>query len=261
MRVTIPNAFFVGLPAAVGRLRGAAPLSPKRNRRGRGSVAARPAPAPPASIRLPPPLPRLADGQGFRTGSEPGLYRHISQGAPRVAIQLTFCKLPIILVWYLTNGVKRYVGEQKNQPNHTSVGAWTKRCYLAGRALMDATLRPYDLGATQWYVLWHLANAGPTMQRELVRALGIERATLSGIIATLVRKGLIRQAADSTDQRQRLLTLTASGKKLWDKLPDLTFIHKVAFDGIDEDAIATTIRVLRTATERLDNFSRKGVHI
>jgi DNA-binding MarR family transcriptional regulator len=124
---------------------------------------------------------------------------------------------------------------------------------------MDSALRPYDLGSTQWYVLWQLANAGPTMQRDLVRTLDIERATLSGIIATLVRKGLVCQVADHVDQRQRLLQLTASGKKLWGELPDLAFIHKVAFDGIDDAAIATAIRVLQTATERLENYSQKGL--
>jgi DNA-binding MarR family transcriptional regulator len=35
------------------------------------------------------------------------------------------------------------------------------------------------------------------MQRDLVRLLQIERATLSGIVATLVRKGLIEQMPDS----------------------------------------------------------------
>ncbi len=151
-------------------------------------------------------------------------------------------------------------GEQ-DHPMHTSVGAWAKRCYFAGRALMDATLRPYDLGSTQWYVLWQLANGGPTMQRDLVRLLYIERATLSGIVATLVRKGLVSQMPDHVDQRQRLLQLTASGKRLWDALPNLAFIHKVAFEGIDAEAIATTIRVLKTATERLDNHSQKGIEI
>lgn len=145
--------------------------------------------------------------------------------------------------------------DEKNHPTNESVGAWAKRCYFAGRALMDSTLRPYDLGSTQWYVLWQLANDGTTMQRDLVRMLYIERATLSGIVATLVRKGLISQVPDHADQRQRLLKLTASGKKLWEELPDLTFIHKVAFDGLDDDAIATAIMVLKTATERLDNFS------
>ena len=149
-------------------------------------------------------------------------------------------------------------GEQ-NQPTNESIGAWAKRCYFAGRALMDSTLRPFDLGSTEWYALWHLMNDGVTVQRDLARILCIERATLSGVIARLVRKGLISQVPDHSDQRQRLLQLTTSGKKLWNKLPDLTFIHKVAFDGIDDDAIATAIMVLKTATERLDNFSQEGI--
>lgn len=141
---------------------------------------------------------------------------------------------------------------------HSTVGAWTKRCYLAARAVMDATLRPYDLGSTQWYVLWHLANSGPAVQRDLGRVLELERATLSGIVATLVRKGLVRQTSDGEDQRQRLLTLTSSGEALWRELPDLSFIHHAAFDGIDEADLATTIRVLRLATERLQSLLQKG---
>ena len=140
---------------------------------------------------------------------------------------------------------------------HLSVGAWTKRCYFAGRAVMDATLRPYDLGSTQWYVLWHLANNGPSVQRDLGRALELERATLSGVIATLVRKDLIEQQSSGEDQRQRLLTLTTAGEALWRRLPDLSFIHEAAFGGVDRDDLAATIRVLQSATERLQNLLRK----
>ncbi|MXN50623.1 winged helix DNA-binding protein [Shinella sp. AETb1-6] len=138
-----------------------------------------------------------------------------------------------------------------------SVGAWTKRCYFAGRALMDERLRPFDLGSTQWYVLWYLVNNGPSVQRDLGRALELERATLSGIIATLVRKDLVAQTADGGDQRQRLLTLTATGEALWRRLPDLSFIHDAAFGGISEADLATTIRVLKSATERLQTLLRK----
>jgi DNA-binding MarR family transcriptional regulator len=124
---------------------------------------------------------------------------------------------------------------------------------------MEAVLRPFDLGATQWYVLYHLAAEGPMMQRELLRRLAIERATLSAVVASLVRKGFVEQVTDRTDQRQKLLRLTAEGARLWSVLPDLTFIHNVAFDGIDDAAIATAIGVLRTATERLDNLLNDGV--
>ncbi len=137
------------------------------------------------------------------------------------------------------------------------VGAWAKRCYFAGRAAMEVLLRPYDLGSTQWYVLHQLANDGPMMQRDLLRMLQIERATLSVVVGTLARKGLIEQVPDRTDQRQKLLRMTPAGTKLWDELPDLALIHKVAFDGIDPADIAVAVRVLRTATERLDNLLRK----
>lgn len=138
-----------------------------------------------------------------------------------------------------------------------SLGAWAKRCYFAGRAVMDATLRPYDLGSTQWYVLWHLANSGPTVQRDLGRALELERATLSGVVATLVRKGLVHQAASGEDQRQRLLSLTASGETLWRNLPDLSFIHEAAFGAATGADLEATVRVLQAATERLQGLLRK----
>ncbi|MGV1916961.1 MarR family winged helix-turn-helix transcriptional regulator [Rhizobium sp. 22-785-1] len=64
---------------------------------------------------------------------------------------------------------------------------------------MDECLGPFDLGSTQWYVLWHLVNNGPSVQRDLARALELERATLSGIIATLVRKDLVAQTANGGD--------------------------------------------------------------
>ncbi|AWJ83556.1 MarR family transcriptional regulator [Azospirillum sp. TSH58] len=146
---------------------------------------------------------------------------------------------------------------KRSDAGHPAVGGWAKRCYFAGRALMDATLRPYDLGSTQWYVLWHLASFGPTVQRDLGRALELERATLSGIVTTLVRKNLVEQTSSGEDQRQRLLTLTAAGEALWRELPDLSFIHDAAFGGIDEADLATTVRILQLATERLQNLLRK----
>jgi DNA-binding MarR family transcriptional regulator len=137
---------------------------------------------------------------------------------------------------------------------------WAKRCYLAGRIAMEAALRPYDLGATQWYVLYQLAEDGPTMQRDLLRLLQIERATLSVVVTSLVRKGLVEQVADHTDQRQKRLRLTDAGMTLWNELPDLSFIHTAAFEGIDDAELAIAVKVLRTATERLDHLAGKGTN-
>ncbi len=146
---------------------------------------------------------------------------------------------------------------KSNDIHHGSVGAWAKRCYLAGRAAMEAMLRPYDLGATQWYVLYHLAHDGPIMQRDLVRILQVERATLSTIIGVLVRKGLVEQVPDNVDQRQKLLRMTTAGVTLWDELPDLAIIHNIAFEGMDNDAIAAAVEVLKTATARLEQLTER----
>ena len=150
------------------------------------------------------------------------------------------------------------MADELQDPRHSSAGAWAKRLYFASRVVMDSALRPYDIGSTQWYVLYQLANDGPTMQRDLGRMLQIERATLSGIVSTLVRKGLVEQTPDPADQRQRMLRITGSGLKLWDELPDLALIEAVAFDGIDEADLATVVKVLQAATQRLgDHVSKK----
>jgi DNA-binding MarR family transcriptional regulator len=141
------------------------------------------------------------------------------------------------------------------------VGAWAKSYYFAVRAAMESILRPYDLGSTQYYVLYQLASDGPIMQRDLGRVLQIERATLSGIVATLVRKGLVDQLSDIEDQRQRVLRLSGAGRNLWNELPDsLALIRAIAFEGADAAELATTVRVLQAATQRLNDHLASGKH-
>lgn len=133
--------------------------------------------------------------------------------------------------------------------------------YFASRAVMDTLLRPYGLGSTQWYVLYQLANVGPTMQRDLVQMLNIERATLSGVVTTLLSKGLIAQEHDSQDQRQRILRITRAGSKLWQALPNpVELIVEVAFDGEDPDEMEIARKVLVAATKRLNEHDWEGEH-
>ena len=139
-----------------------------------------------------------------------------------------------------------------------AAGSWAKKYFLARRALMESVLRPYDLGTTQWHVLYLLAHDKPINQRELTRTLEIERATLSAVISALVRKGFVKQISDPHDQRQKLLQLTIAGRNLWATLPDpIGLITAVAFDGVDDAEIALANRVLRDATQRLNNYKNE----
>jgi MarR family transcriptional regulator, lower aerobic nicotinate degradation pathway regulator len=159
-----------------------------------------------------------------------------------------------------------YSGEVPNQIEANldhlkgnAVAGWVKRYFLATRAVMEATLKPHDLGSTQWYVLWHLVHHGATVQREFLSLLQIEKPTLSEVVGALVRKGFIEQTPHADDQRQRLLTITAAGLAVWKRLPDpIDLILKASFDGIEQAELATVARVLQGATERLNTRLAKG---
>ena len=145
-------------------------------------------------------------------------------------------------------------GEIETNSEHEGIGAWAKRYYFTNREALESALRPFGLGSTQWYVLYQLANAGPTLQRDLGQILHLERATLSGVVATLVRKGLIKQV-EGADRRQRMLELTPEGTKLWAKLPDpFAEIRAISFGPTSAEDTATTIRVLQEATNRLTDY-------
>lgn len=150
------------------------------------------------------------------------------------------------------------MANEQADPEHQSAGAWAKKYFQASQTVMASALRPYDLGPTQWYVLYQLAMVGETPQRELVQMLKVERATLTGVVAALVRKGLVEQIGDPRDQRQKSLVLTESGAALWRQLPDpIALILDTAFGDIPADDIETTARVLRIATGRLTQLLEK----
>jgi DNA-binding MarR family transcriptional regulator len=158
------------------------------------------------------------------------------------------------IVWYQT-----LVGGRISNNNHSSAGAWAKKYHLASRAAIEAILRPYDLGSTQWQVLWHLINDGSLPQGDLLQLLQVEKPSLSGVVAALVRKGLIEQSVNELDQRQKLLSVTREGRKLWKVLPDpIDIILKTAFADVDEASLETVVRVLSTGTMRLQEFARKA---
>lgn len=138
---------------------------------------------------------------------------------------------------------------------HDTAGAWAKRLHLTSRTVMEALLRPHGLGSTQWYVLYQLANYGPTPQRDFLTLLQVEKPTLSEVVAALVRKGLVDQKPDPADQRQRVLVISKAGTKLWRDLPDvIDVILKTAFHDTDKAELETTRRVLQKATQHLNDY-------
>jgi DNA-binding MarR family transcriptional regulator len=105
-----------------------------------------------------------------------------------------------------------------------------------------------------------LSTAEKPLPLPLMQMLQIDRATLSGVVTALVRKRLVAQEPHPSDLRQKVLHITASGMKLWERLPDpIELIVATAFDGVEDVDLETVVRVLHAATQRINNQLNEGI--
>ena len=70
------------------------------------------------------------------------------------------------------------------------------------------------LTATQFSVLYRLAEDGPLSQNLLGRSVAMDGATTKGVVDRLIGRGLLRTDPDPTDRRRHLVSLTAEGVTL-----------------------------------------------
>ncbi len=68
------------------------------------------------------------------------------------------------------------------------------------------------LTPTQFAVLARLAELGALSQNKLGRLTAMDSATIKGVVGRLRDKGLVETYPDQSDQRLRLIALTAQGR-------------------------------------------------
>jgi DNA-binding MarR family transcriptional regulator len=87
-----------------------------------------------------------------------------------------------------------------------------RRASRAVTAAYDAALRPSGLRITQFAILRLLERLGPTPVTRLAAEAALERTTMGRNLDPLERRGLVLVAAGRTDGRERIATLTESGR-------------------------------------------------
>ena len=70
-----------------------------------------------------------------------------------------------------------------------------------------------DLEPAQYALLNHVEDLAPVRMADLVAALEVDKGPVSRACARLEEQGLLKRAADKSDARATLLTLTATGKR------------------------------------------------
>jgi DNA-binding MarR family transcriptional regulator len=76
----------------------------------------------------------------------------------------------------------------------------------------------HDVSVTQCYALDVLLRRGLATLNELAADLCLDKSTASRVVATLERKGYVGRAPHPGDARAVLLTPTASGKRLVERI-------------------------------------------
>ena len=90
---------------------------------------------------------------------------------------------------------------------------------------LRTTAQQVDNALTEWFagtmgsparfqilmLLWATGGNG-VLHKEIVAALGVTRATVSGLMSALEREGLVKSSVDRDDRRNLLATLTSKGE-------------------------------------------------
>ena len=98
-------------------------------------------------------------------------------------------------------------------------------------------------------VLWAARGRG-VPHKEIVAALGVTRATVSGLMATLERDGLVTSAVASDDRRNLLASLTPKGETIVEKAIETNRARlRTAFTALSSDELTTLTTLLERARQ------------
>ena len=113
-------------------------------------------------------------------------------------------------------------------------------------------LRPLDVSAAGGLVLGLLRDHGPMSPSELGERLIVTRATVTGVLDSLERRGYVRRSANPSDRRSLLVELTPDGRRVLQELRILIHHHEKAWMSVfTEEELGTYIELLQRVQEAL----------
>ena len=125
-----------------------------------------------------------------------------------------------------------------------SIGYLTRYAHRAFVKALADDLEPHGILSAQWSVLRILWDIEGLTQVELAERMRVEKASLTGVLEGMERRGLILRVRNDEDRRKINITLTAQGRRLKPELlPHAAKINRKATRGMT-DAETSQLRDL-----------------
>jgi len=133
----------------------------------------------------------------------------------------------------------------------------------AWRTRLDQRLRPLGLSQGKWRTLMHLSQGGDNLtQKAIAERMGIEGATLAGLLNRLQHDGWIERRGSAEDRRCKTVHLQRRSKAVLNKIFNTAHdLRTELIEDISQRDLETCITVLskiRDKAERPANGARNG---
>ncbi|GAX03432.1 MarR family transcriptional regulator [Secundilactobacillus pentosiphilus] len=114
------------------------------------------------------------------------------------------------------------------------------------RYQLNDALKKAGITSAQWAVIAQLELAQVSMtSAQVADEVGMDRATISGVVKRLETKELVTIQTSAEDRRARTLALTASGEKVFEHCKRIANVQMSQFAApLDQEEQETLVRLL-----------------
>jgi len=120
---------------------------------------------------------------------------------------------------------------------------------------LDRKLKQYNVTLSQWKVLLVLWESEGRSQVELQELLGVEGASMTGLLQRMEHCGLVQRKPDQVDKRMLRVYSSEQGRALKSVIaPLIDEVSEQAYQGFSDDECVFLTRLLQRS---LQNFAQK----
>jgi len=114
-----------------------------------------------------------------------------------------------------------------------------------------------DITPVQFAALTRIGAHPGLDQATLAGLIAYDRTTIGGVVDRLVQKGFLTREVSEKDRRAKRLHMTEAGLAALEKLnPAVERAQAIMISGLDENEAKDFVRLLRKATDAVNDLSR-----